>query len=308
VVQYLVTTLDVECMHMPYSNNPHLPRVRMEAVELVRQGKSAREAARHFGFAHNTVLNWLDRKPEYGWHGQLVIPTRSSRPHHHPKELSSDLISRILALRGERNQCAEILRHRLKAEGIAVSLSSVKRALRRFRCSRFSRWKKWRQYPERPLAERPGVLVEIDSMMDGQPTDRLSAYALVDVCSRWAYASPIAQPNSQLSNLFIRKAQEIAPFKFQLIQSDHGSEFSKWFTKMIERRGITHRHSRVRKPTDNGHIERSIQTLQRDCLNRIPRTIKSWQKEIPEFIRYYNYERPHMALDYKTPIQVVRSY
>lgn len=295
-------------MYMPYSNNPHLPRVRMEAVELVRQGKSAREVARHFGFAHNTILNWLNRKPEYGWHGQLVIPTRSSKPKHHPSELAPDIIARILDLRSQRQQCAEILHHRLKTEGIAISLSSVKRVLKRAGCSRFSKWKKWHQYPVRPIAESPGVLVEIDSMMDGQPVDRLSAYALVDVCSRWAYASPIAQPNSQLSNLFLRKAQEVAPFKFQLVQSDHGSEFSKWFTKMIEHRGITHRHSRVRKPTDNGHIERFIQTLQKDCLNRIPRTMQSWQKEIPEFIRYYNYERPHMGLDYKTPIQVVRSY
>src|SRR3989344_942551 len=117
-------------MYMAYTTNPHLPRVRAQAVELVRRGKSAREAARHFGFAHNTVLNWLNRKPEYGWRGQLVIPTRSSRPRHHPKELSSDLIARILALRGERNQCAEILHHRLKENGIAVSLSSVKRVLK----------------------------------------------------------------------------------------------------------------------------------------------------------------------------------
>jgi len=303
-----MTTPDVKCMYMPYSNNPHLPRVRMEAVELVRQGRSAREVARHFGFAHNTILNWLHRKPEYGWHGQLVIPTRSSRPNHHPNELAADVVARILDLRSERNQCAEILHHRLKEEGVGVSLSSVKRVLKRAGCSRFSRWKKWHQYPQRPLAESPGVLVEIDSMMDGQPTDRLSAYALLDVCSRWAYASPIAQPNSRLSTLFVRRAQETAPFKFQTVQSDHGSEFSKWFTKIIGHQGISHRHSRVRKPTDNGHIERFIQTLQKDCLDRIPRTMKSWQKEIPEFIRYYNNERPHMGLNYKTPMQVVRSY
>jgi len=295
-------------MHMAYSKNPHLPRVRMEAVELVKQGKSAREVARHFGFAHNTVLNWLRRKPEYGWHGQLVIPTRSSKPNHHPSELSADIVARILGLRGERNQCAEILHHRLKTDGIVVSISSVKRVLKRAGCSRFSRWKKWHQYPQRPLVKSPGVLIEIDSMLDGQTTDRLSAYALLDVYSRWAYASPIAQPNSRLSALFIKRAQEAAPFKFLTVQSDHGSEFSKWFTKIIEHRGISHRHSRVRKPTDNGHIERFIQTLQKDCLNRIPKTMRAWQKEIPEFLRYYNYERPHMALDYKTPIEVVRSY
>lgn len=82
-------------MYMAYTTNPHLPRVRAQAVELARQDKSVREAARHFGFAHNTVLNWLKRKPEYGWHGQLIIPTRSSRPNHHPKELAEDIVNRI---------------------------------------------------------------------------------------------------------------------------------------------------------------------------------------------------------------------
>lgn len=293
---------------MAYTTNPHLPWVRMQAVELVRQGWSIRQTARHFGFAHNTVLNWTKRKPVYGKYGRLVIPTESSRPHFHPKALSDDLVKHILDIRQERNQCAEIIHHRLLKEGVSVSLSSVKRVLKRHNCTRFSRWKKWHQYPERPLAESPGVLVEVDSMLDGQPADRLSAYALVDVCSRWAYAAPIAQPNSRLSTSFVKKAQETAPFKFLTVQSDHGSEFSKWFTKVIEYQGIHHRHSRVRKPTDNGHIERFIQTLQKDCLNRVPKTMKSWQKEIPEFIRYYNYERPHMALDYKTPMEVVRSY
>lgn len=296
-------------MYMAYSKNPNLPRVRMEAVELVRyHGFSVRKAARHLGFSHCAVRLWLERRPIQGPYGRLIIPTRSSRPHYHPNTLSDDVVKRIFGVRKERNQCAEIIHHRLLKEGISISLSSVKRTLKRAGCSKFSRWKKWHKYNERPLANSPGILVEIDSMMDGRTADRLSAYALVDVYSRWAYASPIVQPNSRLSVSFIRKAQTEAPFKFKVIQSDHGSEFSKWFTKVVEHKGISHRHSRVRKPTDNGHIERFIQTLQKDCLDRIPKTMKSWKKEIPEFIQYYNNERPHMALDYKTPIEVVTSY
>lgn len=242
----------------------------MAAVEFVRQGKSAREAARRFGFAHNTILNWLSRRPEYGRYGRLVIPTRSSKPFHHPDELTPEIINRILTLRSERQQCAEILHHRLKQEGVLVSLSSVKRILKRNHCTRFSKWKKWHQYPVRPLALSPGAFIEIDSMLDGQPNDRLSAYALVDVYSRWAHAWPIMQPSSLLSAQFVKRAQATAPFKFQTVQSDHGSEFAKWFTKTIEHQGFAHRHSRVRTPTDNGHIERFIQTLQKDCLYQFP--------------------------------------
>lgn len=293
-------------MYMPYTNNPNLPRVRMQAVELVRQGKSVREAARHFGFAHNTVLNWLKRMPEYGQYGQLVIPTRSSKPNHHPKELSMGIVSRILALRGERNQCAEIIHHRLTQEGITVSVSSVKRVFRRLGISRYSKWKKWHQYPPRPMPEKPGFLVEIDSVHEGIPSDRLSAYALIDVHSRWAYAEPVLRVNSYATVEFLKQARKKSPFSFLTIQTDHGSEFSKWFTKVVEYQGISHRHSRVRTPTDNGHVERFIRTLQDECLHQISRNLKVWQKEIPEFIHYYNTERPHMGLNYQTPNEIIK--
>lgn len=296
-------------MYMAYTTNPHLPRVRTQAVQLVRQGKSVREVARHFGFAHNTVLNWLKRKPEYGWYGQLVIPTRSPRPIHHPKELSDDIIKNILDLRKERNQCAEILHYRLLNEyGIKISLSSVKRVLRRYHCSRFSQWKKWHQYPERPMPQRPGILVEIDTVLDGRGQDRLCAYALIDLYSRWAYAIPIQRISSRASAKFLISAQDTAPFRFQTVQSDHGAEFSKWFTKVIEHKGYSHRHSRVRRPTDNGHVERFIRTLQEECLSRLSRNLKDWKRGIPEYIYYYNSERPHMGLNMQTPLQVVRSY
>lgn len=295
-------------MYMAYTNNPNLPRVRYQAVELVKSGKSVREVARRFGFAHNTVLNWLKRKPEY-CNRQLVISTLSSKPDHHPDELSDEVIGQILSLRSERNQCAEILHHRLMTElGIVVSLSSVKRVLKRFGISRFSKWKKWHQYPPRPIPERPGLLVEIDSVHEGAPENRLSAYALIDVNSRWGYAEPSLRVNTWNTIEFVKRARVEAPFTFQVIQTDHGSEFSKQLMKVIGYTGINHRHSRVRTPTDNGHVERFIRTLQDECLHKIPRDFQIWKKEIPEFLNYYNTQRPHMGLNFKTPMQVVRSY
>lgn len=56
-------------------------------------------------------------------------------------------------------------------------------------------------------------------------------------------------------------------------------------------------------PIDNAHVERFIQTLQSQCLNRVTRTFDSWEKELPKFLDYYNNERPHMdmTLKMKTP-------
>ena len=309
MVQYLVTTHGVKCMYMSYTNNPNLPFVRMQAVELVMRGKSVREAARHFGFAHNTVLNWLKRKPEHGYYGRMVIPTLSCRPKHHPDQLDRDVVNKILSLRSERNQCAEILHHRLKKEyGMDISLSSVKRTLKRHHCSKFSKWKKWHQYPARPLASKPGVLVEIDTVWHSRKDERLYVYTMLDVCSRWGFALPDTRITTHRSLSFLKNAQSSSPFRFLNIQSDHGPEFSKYFTKQILAKGFNHRHSRVRTPTDNGHLERFNRTLQEECLHKIPASLKSWKKEIPDFIYYYNNERPHMGINYQTPMQVVRSY
>ena len=294
---------------MPYSNNPHLPQVRMEAYKLVKyQGWSSRQAARHLGFAHNTILNWVKKKPVHGPWGRMVIPTSSCRPHHHPNQLSFGTIQRILELRSERKQCAEIIHWKLKKEGINVSLSSVKRTLKRNGCARFSKWKKWHKYPPRPLAEKPGILVQIDTVLDGATDRRLNVYTLLDVCSRWAFALPVEKINTHCSLSFVKGAQNVSPFSFLTIQSDHGQEFSKWFTKRVNESGLAHRHSRVRTPTDNGHLERFNRTIQEECLRQVPRNLKSWKKEIPEYLEYYNNQRPHMALEMKTPNEVVRSY
>ncbi|MBU0598546.1 integrase core domain-containing protein, partial [Patescibacteria group bacterium] len=82
----------------------------------------------------------------------------------------------------------------------------------------------------------------------------------------------------------------------------------KWLTEKLNEHGLSHRHSRVRTPSDNGHLERFNRTIQEECLNRVPRTVKRYQKEITEYLHFYNTERPHMGLNMKTPMQVVRSY
>jgi transposase InsO family protein len=295
-------------MYMPYTTNPNLPRVRAEAVMLVQSGWSIRKVARKYGFSHCTVRLWAKRGMEYGKRNELVIPTRSSRPNHHPNELKESIIARILEIRAERDQCAEIIHHCMKQEGVTVSLSSVKRTLQRYGITRFSKWKKWHQYPPRPAPKTPGILVQIDSMQEGLAAEHLRAYALIDICSRWAWAAPVPRATSRASVRFVMGAQEVSPFRFVTLQSDHGGEFSKWFTKVIEHHGFTHRHSRVRTPTDNAHVERFIQTLQKQCLHRIPRSLRVWRREIPEFLTWYNSERPHMGLNMKTPLEVVTSY
>lgn len=293
-------------MYMAYTNNPRMPHVRMEAVRRVRSGESIRKVARHMGFSHAAIINWLRRAPS-DLRAQVIL-TRSSRPHHHPQELDPRLVETIIAYRKRYQSCAFILHHLLKKDGYEISLSSVKRTLQRNKLTRFSQWKKWHIYPPRPVPERPGILVEIDTVHVGAPEDRLYLYTLLDVCSRWAYAIPSLAINTHRSLFFIDGARTISPFPFQTLQSDHGSEFSKWFTKRIVERGLSHRHSRIRTPNDNAHLERFNRTIQDECISRLPRNILVWRREIPEYLRYYNERRPHMGLAMKTPREKVTEW
>lgn len=290
-------------MGMSYSKNPNLPKVRIQAVKMVRAGHSTREVARHFGYSHSAVVKWCRKVPEDVHDYRIVIRTESSRPKHHPKELSEETVRRILELRAETKRGAEFIHYLLVRDGVTVSLSSVKRTLSRHGLTKFSKWKKWHHYSERPLPEAPGLLVEADTIHDGYVGHQLYIYTLLDVHSRWAYAEPAPRISAAGGAMFVRQAQRAAPFIFKTVQTDHGPEFSKWFTKKLAEQAMTHRHSRVRKPNDNAHLERFNRTIQEECISRLPRKLEVWQREIPQYVHYYNTERPHMGIHWQTPAE-----
>lgn len=291
-------------MYMAYTSNPKLPQLRMQAVNLLKNGWSTREVALHLNYNQSTIVRWWARGKKLN---TRVVPTVSSRPHHHPRELAPEIVEAIVAERLKHNRCAEVVHHSLVARGIQVSLSSVKRTLARKQLiAKRSPWKRWHLSTPRPEVALPGDLVELDTVHRGPAVPgRLYLYTLIDVCSRWADAAPSLRINTHRSLRFVRAAQDLAPFTFVTLQSDNGSEWSTYFSEQI---GVAHRHSRVRTPNDNGHLERFNRTIQEECLDRIPQTLRAYRRAIPEYLRYYNTERPHLGLDLKTPLQVMRSY
>lgn len=291
-------------MYMPYSLNPHLPRVRRDAVRLVREGWSLRAVARHTGFHFATISKWVQRAPD---DGRMVVPTRSSRPHEHPHALPREVVTAIIEERRRHHRCAEVIHQTLLQRGIRVGLSSVKRTLKRQHLLRErSPWKRLHRSELRPVVHAPGTLVQVDTIHIGPPTpERFYVYTLLDVFSRWAYAWVARRITTSASVRFVRKAQDHAPFRFRMLQSDHGSEFSTHFT---ERLGLPHRHSRVRQANDNGHVERFNRTLQEECLRKARPDPWHYQRVLRLYLPYYNGERLHLGLQLKTPLQVLPRY
>jgi transposase InsO family protein len=200
--------------------------------------------------------------------------------------------------------------HALKNRGVTVSLSSVKRTLDRCHLrKKRSPWKRPHDYTPRPEAAFCGALLELDTIHIIAPDgSRIYVYTIIDLYSRWAYAAVVERISAERSATFIRRAQKLARFRFHMIQTDHGSEFSTRFTHRLLALGIRHRHSRVRQKDDQAHIERFNRTIQEECFDRTTHTIHDFRVALKEYLPYYNNERTHMGINYQTPAQLIPSY
>lgn len=290
---------------MAYSMNPHLPRVRREAVYLVKQkGWSTRKVARHFGYTQSAVVKWCKKDPTGGFR---KIQTRSSKPKCSPRSLSRDVVHAIITKRVGRRRCGQVIHRELLADGVSVSLCSVQRTLKRAgMLKERSPWKRPHDATQRPVADRPGALLQADTVHFVLPDgSRLYVYTLIDLFSRWAYAEASEKLRAYVSASFIRRAQRTASFGFAMIQTDHGPEFSTRFTHILVRSSVAHRHSRVRQCNDNAHIERFNRTLQDECLTGIVRSVATFRTALKKYLPYYNTERMHMGIDFKTPAQML---
>lgn len=276
----------------------------MQAVKLVREGRTTREVARHFGYSHSSVVRWVQRVKEDRLHGNGGVPTRSSRPKSNPRALAPEIVQAIIDTRLAHNRCAEVVWEDLKEQGIQVSLSSVKRILARHELlKKKSKWTRIRESLPRPEVTSPGSLVQMDTIhfVDWSTGERFYLYTIVDLYSRWAYAE-VHDKLSQAHSLRVAlRAQVKAGFVFAVMQTDNGPEFQKYFHDMLATRQIALRHSRVRQSNDNAHVERFNRTLQDECVSSYPLKRNVTQTRLDEYLDYYNNGRRHMGIAMRRP-------
>jgi len=290
---------------MAYTTNPKLPKLRAKAVIMIRSdGKSVSEVARYFGYSKSAISKWCKKVPIGG---AYEIPTESSRPHHHPNELSEEIVDTIIKYKKKYNRCSDVVHQYLLNDGIQVSLNSVKRKLDYAGLiKKRSPWKRLHKPMERPEAVKPGDLVMVDTIhLMISEKRRIYVYTLIDVYSRWTYAWATDRISAKKSTEFLKRAQASADFKFNCIQSDNGAEFSQYFSERIK---ILHRHSRVRKPNDNSYVERFNRTLKEECLRILPTDVKIFNRALPKYLTYYNTERLHMGIQFKTPNYLIKCF
>ena len=93
-----------------------------------------------------------------------------------------------------------------------------------------------------------------------------------------------------------------------ILRSDNGLVFtSKSFTKTVRDYNFTQEFITPYTPEQNGMIERFFRTIKEECiLHHNFTSLKEANETIGNWIKFYNEERKHSALKYKTPVEAYR--
>jgi transposase InsO family protein len=319
---------------MAYSNNPNLAKARALAMKLLlMEGVPLQVVSNKCGVNRTTIYRWKERWLEINANQQLEnfnrpsrsdgknsfrlmsckwnIPTLSSKPKFHPKTISETVVALVLELRRTLKRCAGFIL--TKITEVSISLSSVRRILRRHHYISGRKKRVRIDNPRRPHVTAPGELVETDTVHYICPITkrRRYVYTVIDLYTRMTYAEIHGRILPGLAASVIANAEAKFGFNFSMVQSDNGLEFSRYFEQTLASQGISIRHTRLGRPNDNAHIERFNRTIQEECLGRtITYKIANQylQTKINNYLEFYNTKRVHLSLQYRTPQQMLQSF
>jgi transposase InsO family protein len=319
---------------MAYSINPNLPKARAIAMKLlIRDKLSVQTVANRCGVHRTTIWRWKQKWLEinknvqfdnpnrpnriYSFDNHLTrcswrVPTLSSKPQTSPMAIPDNVVELVLTLRRMLKRCAEVIwYHLVHDNAVVISLSSVRRILKRHHEINVRRKRVRRDNPHRPLVTKPGELVQTDTIhyVDLLTKKRRYVYTVIDLYTRMAYAEVHSRILPGKAANAIANAQKLFGFSLAMVQADNGPEFGKYFEQQLKAKDIQVRHSRLGRPNDNAHIERFNRTIQEECLGRYLDSRQSDQQiqvKINKYLDFYNNKRVHLSLQYKTPSQMLQ--
>jgi transposase InsO family protein len=291
-------------------------RVVAWRLKLLRQAsdlpRGVAQTCRHFGLSRKTFYKW---KARYRSHGEAGLCDRPRIPHQSPQATPRAVVSKILYLRQRYHFGPGRTANYLKRfHHLAVARSTVHRILVRYGMNRLPANQKprptgrpWKRY-EKP---QPGHRVQLDvkflERIAGSKR-RLYQFTAIDDCTRIRVLKIYDACNQASAIRFVDEVIRRLPFRVLVVQTDNGAEFQSGFHWHLEEQDIRHVYIRPRTPHLNGKVERShrvddqefYQLLDKDG---IADDIHLFNDKLREWEDYYNYHRPHGALDGQTPYE-----
>ena len=256
-------------------------------------------AAASMGVSTRTTCKWRRRFREGGL---PAMADRSSRPHHRPASLSPRLTRWVRRL---RRWCHWTMRN--IAGALEISLTSVWRICAAVGLCRL-------RPPAEPIKryerEQPGELLHMDTKkllcIGGRGSGHEVMHVAIDDHSRVAFVQILPDETKYSAIAFLKAAVDFFERQrvhIQRLLTDNGSaNWSKDFTAACAELEIKQRFTRPYRPQTNGKAERFIQTCLREWV-RVKRyaTNQDRTKALKTWLKFYNNERPHSALNYQPP-------
>lgn len=291
-------------------------RVRIkEIVECFRETGNVSITASILGISRPTVYRWLRRckklsAPGYRWTG---IKRKSTRPKHIYSKILPKTSLDIINLRNGLHFGSRKIKFMLGS-----SLSD--RTIHRFLAKRgkIPKRKNYRRplfqngHAMRPVNTKELGYLQMDTKhvtpeLSGLPST-VYEYAAIDIFSRFKLAVILPDISDESASLALQYFLKWFPFEIKYIQTDNGLEFQRTFQEFCLKKDIKHYFIHKNSPNENAVIERSFRTDQDEFyywLEKAPEHIGELNTWLQEFIKKYNYIRPHQSLNYLTPKQMI---
>lgn len=136
--------------------------------------------------------------------------------------------------------------------------------------------------------------------------------AVLDLFSRRVIGYSIGYRNSTalIKKAFLAAYDFRRPHGEVIFHSDRGSNYrSKAFGICLDDHDVVQSYSKPHTPTDNAVAEAFFKTLkQEELYRRMYRSEREFKESVAEYMRFYNEDRPHKTLHYKTPKQFEAEY
>lgn len=137
------------------------------------------------------------------------------------------------------------------------------------------------------------------------PVGMVYLFALIDLHSRYivGWKLSVTMETEHALEAFREGLKGGTP---EICNADQGAQFtSESWVRCMESNGVQLSHVGVGRCIDNVYIERFWWTIKWEDIHLSSyETVSEARAGIADFIKYYNEERPHQALGYKTPHEV----
>lgn len=279
------------------------------AWELFEQQLPKTHIAQKLEIHRETVGIWIKgiQSHPVGLAGFIDDYLQAKKVERTKRKLDGLLIERVCHLREEnRDCCGQKIRKYLRAEfGIELSVTTIYKILNQRYVLR-SKWKKNQVRGPVPQASKPREVIQMDSLDFGY----VFAFTGIDIFTKEALVNLYPALTSLEGLRFLHQA--IQRFKHTLLlQTDGGSEFKDHFRKNVFKFAERYRIARPYRKNEQAYIESFNRSLRKECLGwgrYHQREISLLKREVDEYLEYYHSKRAHLALELKTPNEVLEEY